>query len=238
MRNGYYDDMGLNTPVAEALPTERATFIRKTYMHLAGAIAVFAAAEAAVFASGLANSLMQVLRGSSSLMMIVMMVLVFAGSWVSGKMAASGSRSTQYAGLGLYTAIEVLTFIPILWFAANFCKDNVIAKAGVITLVLVAALTAVVFTTRKDFSFMRTGLMIFGFIAFGTVICGLIFGFQLGLWFSALMIMFAAGMILYTTSNILHHYSTENYVGASLELFSSVMLLFYYVLRLFTSRDE
>ncbi len=238
MRNGYYDDMGLNTPVAEALPTERATFIRKTYMHLAGAIAVFAAAEAAVFASGLANSLMQVLRGSSSLMMIVMMVLVFAGSWVSSKMAASGSRSTQYAGLGLYTAIEVLTFVPILWFAANFCKDNVIAKAGVITLVLVAALTAVVFTTRKDFSFMRTGLMIFGFIAFGTVICGLIFGFQLGLWFSALMIMFAAGMILYTTSNILHHYSTENYVGASLELFSSVMLLFYYVLRLFTSRDE
>jgi uncharacterized protein len=238
MRNGYYDDMGLNTPVAEALPTERAAFIRKTYMHLAGAIAVFAAAEAAVFASGAADSLMQVLRGSSSLMMIVMMVLVFAGSWVSGKMAASGSRSTQYAGLGLYTAIEVLTFIPILWFAANFCKDNVIAKAGVITLVLVAALSAVVFTTRKDFSFMRTGLMIFGFIAFGTVICGMIFGFQLGLWFSALMIMFAAGMILYTTSNILHHYSTENYVGASLELFSSVMLLFYYVLRLFTSRDE
>ncbi|MEN9358988.1 MAG: hypothetical protein RL095_523 [Verrucomicrobiota bacterium] len=238
MRNGYYDDMGLNSPVAEALPEARATFIRKTYMHLAGAIAVFAVAEAAIFYSGMANNLMESLRGSSKIMMFVMLGLVIAGSWVSQTMAASQNRATQYAGLGLYTGIEVLTFIPILWFAANFCKDGVIAKAGVITLVLVAALSAVVFTTRKDFSFMRTGLMIFGFIALGTVICGMIFGFQLGLWFSALMIMFAAGMILYTTSNILHHYSTENYVGASLELFSSVMLLFYYVLRLFTSRDE
>ena len=238
MRNGYYDDMGLNTPVAEALPTERAAFIRKTYMHLAGAVAVFAAVETVLFYSGIATSMMQALAGTGKFMMIGILLLAMAGSWVSQTMAASQNRGTQYAGLALYTGLKVVMFVPILYIAAVKCP-GVIAKAGVITGLLVAALTAVVFTTRKDFSFMGTGLMIFGFIAMGVIICGMIFGFQLGVWFSALMIMFAAGMILYSTSNILHNYSTENYVGASLELFSSVMLLFYYVLRLFMgSRDE
>jgi FtsH-binding integral membrane protein len=50
------------------------------------------------------------------------------------------------------------------------------------------------------------------------------------------MIALAGGSILYDTSNVLHHYPENKHVGAALELFASVALLFWYVLRLFMSR--
>jgi hypothetical protein len=52
------------------------------------------------------------------------------------------------------------------------------------------------------------------------------------------MIGFAGAAILYDTSNVLHHYPEDRYVGAALQLFASVALMFWYVLRLFMgSRD-
>lgn len=65
--------------------------------------------------------------------------------------------------------------------------------------------------------------------------CSIVFGFSLGLVFSAAMVLFAAGSILYTTSNIIHHYRTDQHVGAALALFSGVMLLFWYILRILMS---
>ena len=46
------------------------------------------------------------------------------------------------------------------------------------------------------------------------------------------MVLLASISILYSTSNIIHHYGTEQYVAASLGLFASVALLFWYVLRI------
>jgi FtsH-binding integral membrane protein len=46
------------------------------------------------------------------------------------------------------------------------------------------------------------------------------------------MIAYAAGAILYNTSNVLHHYRPDQHVAASLALFASVALLFWYVLQL------
>ena len=114
---------------------------------------------------------------------------------------------------------------------------DVISSAATMTLLLFGGLTATVFMTKKDFSFMRTALTVGGFVAIGMIVCGMIFGFQLGMWFSVAMIVFACGAILYDTSNVMHHYHESQYVGASLELFASVALLFWYVLRLFMSRD-
>ena len=59
----------------------------------------------------------------------------------------------------------------------------------------------------------------------------MIFGFSLGLIFSAVMILFAGGSVLYSTSNILHQYRTDQHVAASLYLFASVALLFYYIVQ-------
>jgi FtsH-binding integral membrane protein len=40
---------------------------------------------------------------------------------------------------------------------------------------------------------------------------------------------------LYDTSNVLHHYRIGQHVAASLALFASVALLFWYIVRLFLS---
>jgi FtsH-binding integral membrane protein len=50
------------------------------------------------------------------------------------------------------------------------------------------------------------------------------------------MIALAGASILYDTSKVLHEYPQDRYVGASLQLFASVALLFWYVLRLFLGR--
>jgi FtsH-binding integral membrane protein len=64
----------------------------------------------------------------------------------------------------------------------------------------------------------------------GVILCAMLFGFSLGLWFSLAMIVLAAGAILYNTSNVLLHYRLDQHVAASLSLFASVALLFWYVL--------
>jgi len=64
-----------------------------------------------------------------------------------------------------------------------------------------------------------------------------LFGFNLGLWFSVAMCALAAGSILYQTSNLINKFGVEDYIPASLGLFASLMLLFWYVLSIFMSRD-
>ena len=71
----------------------------------------------------------------------------------------------------------------------------------------------------------------------GLIVAGALFGFDLGLWFSVGMCVLAAGSILYQTSNLVNKYGTEDYIPASLGLFASLMLLFWYVLSIFMSRD-
>jgi uncharacterized protein len=50
------------------------------------------------------------------------------------------------------------------------------------------------------------------------------------------MITLAGVSILYQTQTIMRRYPSEAYVGASVQLFASVMLLFWYVLRLVSQR--
>ena len=83
---------------------------------------------------------------------------------------------------------------------------------------------------------MRTILLFGGFAALGLIVVGILFGFTLGPIFTYAMIALACGYILYHTSNVLHHYRIGQHVAASLALFSSVALLFYYILILFLSR--
>jgi FtsH-binding integral membrane protein len=95
----------------------------------------------------------------------------------------------------------------------------------------------VAFVTKKDFSFLRGFLMWGGILPLVFIAAGAIFGFSGGTFFSVLMVGFAGAAILYDTSNVLHHFPTNKHVAASLQLFASVALLFWYLLRIFTSRD-
>ena len=134
--------------------------------------------------------------------------------------------------------LESIIFLPLIYIALAYTGTEVISQAAIVTLALFAGLTAVVFMTRLDFSFLRTVLVIGGFLSLGLIVAGALFGFELGLWFSVGMVVLAAGGILYQTYNIKNEYTTDQYVGAALLLFSSVMLLFWYILRILLSRRD
>ena len=153
------------------------------------------------------------------------------------KLSFSLSRNTQYLGLGLYVLIEAVIFLPMLGIASLYAPQ-VITQAALVTLFMFAGLTATVFFTNKDFSFLRNIIVIGGFVALGVIVAGSIFGWNLGLWFSLAMVGLASASILYETYNIKNVYNKEQYVGAALQMFASIMLLFWYILRIFLNRRD
>ena len=221
--------------VSEAGIDERLQFIRRTYAHLFGAILAFAGVEFAIFSSGYAQVLTEAMLSVSWLLVLG----VFMGvSWGADWLARSNNPPPlQYLGLAGFVVAEAIIFVPLLYIAASYSSPEVIPAAAVTTLIVFAGLTVGVFVTKKDFSFMRMGLMIAGLVAMGTVAAAIIFGFELGIFFSGAMVLFAACAILYQTSAVMRDYHPSQHVAASLALFSSVALMFWYVLRIFMARD-
>lgn len=224
--------------VAEAPASERSLFIRRTYLHVAGAIAAFIGLEAAFLHTPGVEGLIQSMIGGQYSWLIVL-GLFMGVSWLADKWAQSDAGpGMQYLGLGIYVVAQAVLFLPLLYIAVNFSSPLVLPSAAITTGLLVAGITATAFITRKDFSFLGGILTICGFVALGVIVASMIFGFQLGIVFCAAMALFAGGSILYTTSNVIHVYRTDQHVAASLALFSGIMLLFWYILRIFMSRDD
>jgi FtsH-binding integral membrane protein len=220
---------------AEAGPTERSRFIRRTYMHLAVAILAFVGLEAVLLNSAIAPAMMKLMVGGNFSWLIVL-GLFMGVSWLAQSWALSGaSMAMQYAGLALYVVAEAIIFIPLLYVAAFYSSPDVIPMAAMITVGLFLGLTGVVVTTRIDFSFLRGVIVIGGFVALGIIVASILFGFNLGTFFAGVMVLFAAAAILYSTSNVFLHYRTDQYVAASLSLFASIALLFWYILRILLS---
>jgi FtsH-binding integral membrane protein len=223
--------------VASAAPAERTAFIRQTYLHLGFAILGFIAVEWFLLSQTWAPALSQKMVGGMGWLIVLG---AFMGvSYVANRLAESGaSRGVQYLGLILFVIAQAIVFMPLLYMAMVYSNDGqVILKAGVTTGFVFGGITFAAFATGKDFSFLRGFLMVGGFVAMGIIIVSIIFGFNLGTIFAGAMALFAAVSILYNTSNIIHHYRTDQYVSASLSLFASVALLFWYILRIFMNRD-
>ncbi len=216
----------------------RTEFYKKTYAHVAGAVLAFIILETILISMPWAYNMALSFVSSGTTWLLVLGGFMFATSYAERMAQNTHSIKKQYIGLGIYVVAEAIIFLPLIIFAmAAGGGTTLIAQAGIMTLALFGGLTAVVFTTKKDFSFLKKGLMIGSFIAIGLIIAGTFIGFNLGLAFSAGMIILAAGSILYQTSNLIHKYHTDQHVAASLGLFASVMLLFWYILRIFLSRD-
>jgi FtsH-binding integral membrane protein len=226
----------LEHPIAAyAGESARAAFIRRTYAHLAGAIGAFVALEFLIFSLFSQQDLTAAMQRVFSNPLSGLFVIggFIAISWLATWWASSGaSPALQYAGLALYVVAEALIFVPLLYMAAYvYVGDpNIIPTAGVLTLCVFGGLTAASFITRSDFSFLGPILAVASFVALGVIVCAFLFGFSLGLWFSLAMVVFASIAILYQTSNIIHHYRTDQHVAAALALFAAVAMLFYYIL--------
>lgn len=227
------------TSAAEALPAQRAQFIRKTYMLLAAAIVAFIVVEASLFVSGAADMIANVIFTGGAIGWLLVLGLFMGVSFLANRWATSEtSKVTQFLGLGIFIVAEAVIFVPLIFMSMYYAGDaSVLMKAGIVTIGLFLGITATVFITRTDFSFLGPILAIVGFVALGFIVSSAIFGFSLGSVFAFVMVAFAGTAILYETSNVLHRFNTNQHVAASLTLFASIALLFWYILTIFSSRD-
>lgn len=246
--------------------SDRVTFLRKTYAHLGVALIAFAAVTGFLlrFMPDASWGFSRwALHGWTWLLVLGLFMAV---GWVAQSLAMSDrSRNLQYLGLGIAVAAEAILLQPLLWIVMMRFGDHatqatlinsllhggsvdtavmsgvagkVILQAVVITLVIFIGLTATVFLTKKDFSFLRGILTIAAFGSLGVIIVSIMFGFQLGAIFCGLMVLLMAGYVLYQTSLIMSYFPPTHHVAAALMLFSTIATLFWYVLQLVMSLND
>ncbi len=220
--------------VAAAAPNVRSAFLKNTYVHLVGALLAFVGLESLLLQMPWASALAQKMTASWWLVI----VLFIGVSWIADKWALSGaSQGMQYLGLGLFVVAEAFVFMPLIMMAVGVAGVGILAQATFFTGILFVGITVVAFTTKKDFSFLGGMLKIAGIAALGLIGASFLFPINLGTWFSLGMVVVAGASILYTTSNMIHHYRPDQHVAAALGLFSGIALMFWYILQLLMNRD-
>jgi uncharacterized protein len=258
-----------NRPIPGAVATagisDRIAFLRKTYAHLGIALVVWAAITMGMMKFATATSFkfgmwaLGVPNGSRWNWIMILVAFMGVG-YLAERMAKSEtSRGIQYGGLAVAVVAEAILLQPLLWvlaikFGARDVIDSgaggslvlsakassILGQAAILTALIFGGLTAVVFVTKKDFSFMRGALMIASFGFMGLILASAIFGFQMGTLFAMFGILLMAGYVLYQTSAVMKSFPPTHHVAAALMLFSTVATLFWYVLQLLmrlNSRD-
>ncbi len=224
-----------NVLVAHSTDVEKASFYKKTYLHVAFAILAFIGVETLLLKTVPEEWIYMMFAQKYAWLLII--GVFWLASFLASKWSLSQSKSTQYFGLAFYVVLEAIIFLPLIYIAVIQSGGQVIFQAATLTIAMFAGISAIAFTSKRDFSFLRNIIVIGGFLALGLIVGGIAFGFNLGLWFSVGMVILASATILYQTSKLKDSYSTDQYVGASLQLFASIMLLFWYILSILNRRS-
>lgn len=169
----------------------RVAFYKKTYAHVAGGVLLFVIFEYLLLQSdAIIEFMVSMLEGWRWLVMLGGFMLIT--NYAESTIMKTADKNIQYMAYALYVFAQALIFVPLLAIAIYYIENpEVIQQAAVVTLALFTGITAVVFITKKDFSFLKAGLTIGFFIAIGLIIAGTLFGFNLGLWFSVGMCVLA-----------------------------------------------
>lgn len=223
------------TLVSQATDIEKGEFYKKTYLHVAFALLAFALVEYILLFNIPEEYIIAMV--SQKFAWLFILGLFWLGSTLANKWTLSQSKNVQYLGLAFYVLLEAIIFLPMIYLAVVYTESlEVLKQAALLTLALFGGLTAVAFLSNKDFSFLKNVIVIGGFVSLGLIVIAILFGFNLGLWFSLGMVLLASASILFETQKLKDVYSPNQYVGASLQLFASIMLLFWYILRILSSR--
>jgi len=221
---------GENAASYEQLASMRGAFLQRVYGHLAAAIGLFVLIEVALFQSGVAYPMAKAMLGVNWLLVLGgFMVLGWLGRSIAYKAA---SISSQYGGLAIFVLGQAIIFVPLLVVAEAYAP-GAISSAGLVTIIGFTLLTMIALSMRQNFSFLGGILKWAGVLALAAIVGSVFFGFELGTWFSLIMVAVAGAAVLYDTQKILVTYPDDRYVGAALELFASIALMFWYILRLF-----
>lgn len=222
-------------PVSALAEDKKVAFYKKTYTYLAFSVLLFVVVEYLFLQMDFIVKIgLQMTQGWTWL--VVLGLFMFVTNYAEKMALKTNDKKMHHIALFIYVIAEAFIFVPLIFVAMQVGAmegTNVLTQAAIMTLALFTGLSAIVFMTKKDFSFLSSILTLGGFLAIGLIVAGMLFGFQLGLWFSVGMVALAAGSILYQTSNMIHRYEEDQYVAASLGLFASLMLLFWYIISIF-----
>lgn len=212
--------------VAQSSAEVRMAFIQKTYvLFLAGILA-------AIVMGGITLNtplfgIAQALLGIPLLAFLLMM----GGAWIAG--AVSRTEGLNYVALFGFTAFVGFIMAPLLYmFEGAF--PGIVAQAAFLSVLVFGSLTAYVFVSKKDFSFLG-GMLFVGLIAL--IIGGLANAFFFhsagaGYWMAWVSLFLFSGFVLYDTSQIIHRYDAQGYCAAALDLFLDFFNIFMAILRI------
>lgn len=207
---------------------ERVAFIRKVY---------------ALFFAGILFAVVGVWLGFAFPPLMIaaaqhpwIMLIVMIGA-VMGTQAVRHTPGVNLVALFGFTTLTGVIISPLLYIISRSNPSSIL-QAGVLTVGIFGGLTAYVFISNKDFSFLR-GMVTVGLIV--VILGGLLnvlfvgsigFGFALA---CATLLLFA-GFVLYDTSNIMRRYPTNEYVSGALALYLDALNIFLALLRILNRR--
>lgn len=219
-------------PAIAAPLDARLAFVRRTYMHVAAAVAGMIGISWALFTAGISERVLQWAASGRGPMIFMALGLMALGVLAQVMARPGRSAAAQYTGLVVYVAAMTFYVSPLLALAVRYFP-GVLTQAAALTVVLFGALTAFVLTTKKDLTFLGPVLGIAGLALLAVFVISMFWGGpMLGLIYTAGAIVLMCGAILYETSNVLHQYRTDEHVGAALTLFGSIAILFLQILSL------
>lgn len=213
--------------VADAPIEERMAFLRKVYGLLA--ISVLLAAGASWATMNNQAFLETVWRNQILFFVLEIGAIIFT----------MVVRKKETLGLVALNTFTILTGIVTAPYLVVYGAE-VAMNAAFLTGLIFVGLSFYTITTKKDFSFMG-GMLVTGLIVL--IVGGLLnaFIFQssgFSFIYALVGVFLFSGFILYDTSRILHHYSTDEYIMATLSLYLDILNLFLLLLRLLGgSRD-
>ena len=224
--------------------SDRVAFLRRTYAHLGGALLAWAGFTFVIFRFATQfsyNFSKWALTGRWNWLLVIGLFMVTG--YIAERLARSNtSRGVQYVGLGLEVAAWSMLLQPVIWIlfikfgqSSTTSPQAILGQAVLITMAIFVGLTATVFITKKDFTFLRGALMIGSFAVLGVILAAIIFGFSLGAVFCGAVILLMAGYILFQTSLVMKEFPPTHHVAAALMLFGTVATLFWYVLQMLMS---
>jgi FtsH-binding integral membrane protein len=210
-------------PVARAGVSERMSFIRKVYALF------FVATLFAVGGVGLGLSFPP-LRVFAFQHPLVMFFVMIGG--VMGAQAVRHVRGVNLLALFGFTTLTGVVISPLIAVLAIYNPGSILS-AGVLTVGIFGGLTAYVFISKRDFSFMR-GMVTVGLIV--VILAGLVNLFvgsgALGFAIAAAALLLFSGFVLYDTSNIIRRYPVNEYVAGALSLYLDAFNIFLALLRI------
>jgi len=160
------------------------------------------------------------------------MLLIMLGA-VMGATAVRHVPVVNLLALFGFTTFTGVVISPLMYYV-NQTNPASLVQAGVLTVGIFGGLTAYVFISKRDFSFMR-GMLFTGLIVM--ILGGLLNWFVVGssalsFGLAAATLLLFSGFVLYDTSNIMRRYPTNEYIAGALDLYLDAFNIFLALVRI------